>query len=97
METLRKIFLELVLPMLPDYGIRSVAYWKAPDDSTLNYIVEHDSLEVIERNWDRFHADLRWEAGLHERRGDRKVVLEVKSTPLVGVPGLPPLADTAAD
>ena len=95
-ETLQKIFRELVIPMLPDHRIRSVGYWKAPDDATLNYIVEHESLGVIEGNWERFHADPRWSAGLLQHRGDRKVVLEVKSTTLIGVPGLPPLNGTQA-
>lgn len=92
MATLETIFRELVLPMLPDFGIRSIGYWKAPDESSFDYIVEHDDLAAISPNWDRFHADPRWVAGLSHHRGDRTVVENVQSIPLVGVTGLPPSA-----
>lgn len=79
-------------PLLHDFGMSSVGYWKAPDDSTFNYIVEHQSLEAIEPSWDRLHAALRFLAGLAKYQGKRQVVLDSRSTPMVGVPGLPPLA-----
>jgi hypothetical protein len=92
MATLETIFRELVLPMLPDFGISGIGYWKAPDDSTFTYVVEHDELAAIQSNWDRFHADPRWSVGLRRLRGERTVVQQVRSVALVGVAGLPPLA-----
>jgi hypothetical protein len=90
MATLETIFRELVLPMLPDFGIGSVGYWKSPDDSTFHYVVEHNGLATINLNWDRFHADPRWASGLQNLRRNRTVVKDVQSTRLIGIAGLPP-------
>ncbi len=92
LETVFTIFRELVVPMLPDYRIKSFGYWASADGRTLNYVVEHESLDAIEGNWKRFHADPRWKPGLAAREGGRKVVMKTSSVPLVGIAGLPPLA-----
>lgn len=91
MATLATIFRELVLPMLPDFDIGSVGYWKSPDDSTFTYIVDHRDLAAIGDDWDRFHADPRWTAGLRRYRGDRTVVESVQSVSLVSITDLPPI------
>ena len=90
MGVIQEIFRDLVIPMMPDYLIESTGYWAAPDGTTLYYVVRHDSLDVIDRNWDRFHADPRWAPGLAARERGQKVVTDTKSIPLVGIAGMPP-------
>lgn len=90
MKVIQSIFSELVVPMLPDYGIESIGYWSTPDETTLYYVVRHASLAVIHENWDRFHADPRWKPGLTEREQGQTVVTRTESVPLVGMAGLPP-------
>ena len=89
MDTIQTIFRELVIPMLGDFGIESVGYWATPEGDALHYIVRHDSLNAIEGNWDRFHADPRWKPGLQAREKGETVELETKAVPLVAIPGLP--------
>jgi hypothetical protein len=91
MEVLQGIFHELVIPMLPDYAIGSIGYWSTLDGLTLYYLVSHDSLNVMEDNWEHFHADLRWKPGLAAREQGQTVVTGTESVPLVGIAGLPPL------
>lgn len=92
LETLARILQELALPMMPDYGIRAVGFWTEPTANTLYQLSEHDCAEDIGPDWDRFHADPRWPAGLAKHRGERKVVLEVRTTILSAILGTPPLA-----
>ena len=92
---IQEIFRDLVIPMLPEYSIESVGYWAAPDDATLYYIARHDSLNVIDENWKRFHADPRWAPGLAARERGQTVVTDTKSVPLVGIPGTPPANNEA--
>ena len=92
MPVLHGIFRDLVLPMLPDYSIASVGYWSTPDQRTLYYIVRHASVAAITGNWDRFHADPRWQPGLAERQHGRTVVENTQSVPPLGIEGLPPLS-----
>ena len=84
MPVLATICRELVLPMLPDYGIGSVGYWSTPDQRSLYYIVRHASLDAIAGNWERFHADPRWKPGLVARQQGQTVVEDTQSVPAAG-------------
>jgi hypothetical protein len=90
METLERVLREFALPMMPDYGMSAVCFWTDRSSNRLYQISRHERLDVIEGNWDRFHADPRWGAGLKERRPDRVVVKGVKTIVLTGIPGMPP-------
>lgn len=91
MPTVESIFRELVAPMLPDYAMKGIGFWASADDTTLYYIVEHDSETVIRENWDRFHADPRWQLGLAEREHGKSAVTHTESVPLRGIEGLSPI------
>ena len=67
-ETLELVLRELALPMMPEYGMRTVGFWADRDANTLYQISEHESLEVVEGNWNRFHADPRWLSSGRRRR-----------------------------
>jgi len=60
-------------------------------------VVRHDSLDVIDGNWNRFHADPRWRPGLAAREHGKTVVISTKSVPLAGIAGLPPFGEVTAD
>lgn len=94
MRLIEDIFRELAAPMMPEYSIESVGYWSTPDESMLYYVVRHDRLDLIVGNWERFHADPRWQPGLDAWDG-QTAVTDVKSIPLVGLPTLPPANVTA--
>jgi hypothetical protein len=95
LETLEWVLRELALPMMPDYGMKAVGFWADQATSTLYQISRHDSRNMIESNWGRFHADPRWVVGLKGRRQDRVVVKGVKTIFLAGIAGLPPLTDVS--
>lgn len=94
--TLERVLRELAAPMMPDYGMKAVGFWAAPERNKLYQISQHESADVIKSNWDRFHADPRWQTGLRKRRQDRVVVKGVETISLVGIVGLPPLTDASA-
>ena len=94
LETLARVLRELALPMMPDYGMRGIGFWTDKVSSTLYQISEHRSASAIEGDWDRFHADPRWQSGLKKHRQDRTVVREVKI--LSGIAGMPPSVGEAA-
>lgn len=92
LPTLERVLRELAVPMMPDHGMKAIGFWAHRESNTLYQISRHDSPQAIQGNWDRFHADPRWQAGLEELRQDRVVVTAVETTFLVGIAGLPPLA-----
>ena len=90
MPSLERVLRELTLPMMPEYGMTPVGFWTDEPANRLYQISAHDSLAAIDGNWERFHADPRWTAGLKQRRGDRSAVLNVTTTRLTDIGGLPP-------
>ena len=92
LETLERVLRELALPMMPDHGMEAIEVWADRGSNMLYQISRHDSLDAIKGNWDRLHADPRWQAGLKALRQDRIVVKAVRTTLLTGIAGLPPFA-----
>lgn len=90
MPTVERIFRELVAPMLPDNDMKGIGFWASADDATLYYVVEHESEAVIQENWNRFHADPRWQPGLAEREHAEPAVTHTDSVALRGIEGLTP-------
>jgi hypothetical protein len=90
LETLERILRDLALPMMPEYGMNAIGFWVDRESNTLYQLTRHDSFDSIQSNWDKFHADPRWQIGLKERRQDRIVVKDVKTVFLKGAAGLPP-------
>lgn len=92
MTIVEGIFRDVVVPMLPDYGIKAVGFWASVDNAQLVYVVEHESEDVIEENWSRFHADPRWQPALAMHQQGRTAVTRTDSLHLRGVEFLPPAA-----
>lgn len=91
MPTVEMIFRELVAPMLSEYAMKGIGFWASLDDATLYYIVEHDSETIIQEDWNRLHADPRWQPGLAERERGKLAVIQTESVPLRGIDGLSPI------
>ncbi|KQV17310.1 hypothetical protein ASC97_30530 [Rhizobium sp. Root1203] len=85
-----KVLNELALPMMPDFGIDSLGLWAEEEANKLYQISRHTSLEDVQNNWDRFHADPRWQEGLARIRQDRVARGEGDDGPLRPINGLPP-------
>jgi hypothetical protein len=64
LPALHKRFAEHTMKLFVKHGIRSEMYWVPIDDArkdnTLIYIVSHESMEALERNWKAFFADPEW-------------------------------------
>ena len=92
LRTLEGVLRDLALPMMPDYGMEPIGFWADEASNRLYQITRHESLEAVPGNWDRFHADPRWAAGLQQRRGEQSAVKSVTTTLLTGIGGMPPHA-----
>ena len=86
--TLYQVLAELALPLMPEYGIEPVGFWAEETANRLYQISGHSSLGDIEGNWDRFHADPRWQTGLASIRQDRLIVKKVDTILMRGIDGL---------
>jgi NIPSNAP len=56
-------FVDHTEALFQKYGIKTIGYWTPRENpkGMLLYIVEHESLESAEKNWDAFRADKDWQ------------------------------------
>jgi NIPSNAP len=49
--------------LLERYHMKPVSYWTPREnpENLLIYIIEHESVEAAERNWEEFHNDPEWQ------------------------------------
>lgn len=90
MAAIEDVMKELVQPLMPDYAMQGVGFWATPDESTLYWIVRHESIGAIQSDWDRFHADQRWSDGMAKRQALEPIVTSVATVSLVSRRDLPP-------
>ena len=64
LPALHKRFAEHTMKLFEKQGMRNEMYWGPTDDarkdSTLIYILSHDSQEAADRSWKAFQADPEW-------------------------------------
>ncbi len=61
------------------YGIRTLGYWTSHGNpKLLIYIVEHDSVEAAEKNWDAFRTDKDWQRIKAETDGDTPLAASIE-------------------
>lgn len=62
------------------YGIRTRGYWIPRENpkNLLIYMVEHDSVEAAEKNWDTFRADKDWQRIKAETDADAPLVTSIE-------------------
>lgn len=90
LATLERVLREVALPLMADHDMAPVGFWADVATNRLLQITRHDDADAVSGNWDRLHADPRWQEGLHAIRQDRSAVRSVTTTLLEGIAGLPP-------
>lgn len=62
------------------YGIRTKGFWVSRESpkNLLIYMVEHDSVESAEKNWDAFRADKDWQRIKAETDADVPLVSSIE-------------------
>ncbi len=65
LPALHKRFADHTLKLFEKHGMKNEGYWTPTDeklkDTTLIYIISHDSLEAAEKSWAAFIADPDWQ------------------------------------
>lgn len=76
-------FRDHTIRIFNNHNMKSVGYWipqDAPDkDSTLVYIISHESREQARKNWADFQADPEWKKVSAESQVDGPIVSKVVS------------------
>jgi hypothetical protein len=64
LPALHKRFAEHTMKLFEKHGMKNEAYWVPTDerkDTTLIYVISHDSEEAAQKNWAAFQADPDWQ------------------------------------
>jgi len=84
LPALQTRFREHTIDIFKKHGITSIAYWVPEDapqkDSTLIYIISHESRDAAKKNWAEFGADPEWQKVSKASEVDGKIVEKVDST-----------------
>ena len=89
-ESLHSIMREVMVPLMREYAMEAVGFFAAPDGSAVYWLVQHESLDAIAADWDRFHADTRWTDAVSQYTQGQSFLAGQQSIPLTGLSGLPP-------
>ena len=83
LRNLQARFRDHTIRIFNKHGMTSVGYWVPQDapakDSTLIYIISHDSREAAKKNWADFQADPEWKKVSAESQVDGRIVSGVVS------------------
>jgi hypothetical protein len=84
LPALQARFRDHTIKIFNKHHITSIAYWTPEDtpqkDSTLIYIVAHESRDAAKKNWAEFGADPEWQQVSKASEVDGKIVEKVDST-----------------
>jgi hypothetical protein len=84
LPALESRFRDHTIAIFNRHHITSVGYWVPQDspqkESTLIYIVAHESRESAKKNWAEFGADPEWQQVSKASEADGKIVEKVDST-----------------
>src|SRR5262249_50324647 len=65
LPALHKRFAEHTMKLFEKHGMRNEVYWTPLDDerkdTTLIYVISHESREAADKNWQAFQADPDWQ------------------------------------
>lgn len=83
LDALKARFRDHTLRFFEKYNMKSVAYWEAVDgpgaNTTITYILMHDSIEAARKNWAAFNADPEWVEIRNKSNADGNIVAKVES------------------
>jgi hypothetical protein len=78
LPALHKRFAEHTMKLFEKHGMKNEGYWTPTDeqfkDTTLIYIISHDSLEAAEKSWKAFQADPEWQKVRAASEADGKIL-----------------------
>lgn len=83
LDALKARFRDHTISFFNQHGMTSIAYWQPADgpgaNSTLIYILAHESREAAQKNWAAFNADPGWVKVRNESNADGNLVAKVES------------------
>ena len=78
LPALNKRFADHTMKLFEKHGMKNEMYWIPTDaerkDSTLIYVVSHDSQEAADKSWKAFQADPEWHAARDASEKDGKIL-----------------------
>ncbi len=78
LPALHKRFAEHTMKLFEKHGMKNEGYWTPTDeklkDTTLIYIVSHESMAAAEKNWAAFQADPEWKKVRDASETDGKIL-----------------------
>ena len=80
LPALNKRFRDHTVKLFEKHGMTNVMYWTPVDkESTLIYVLKHESPEAAKKSWDGFRNDPDWKKAAMESEKDGKIVMKVES------------------
>ena len=83
LERLNDRFGDHTVQLFEKHGMTNIGYWTPTDaplaESTLIYLLAHDSREAAEASWAAFRADPEWQRVSEETQRDGRLAAEVVS------------------
>jgi hypothetical protein len=78
LPALHKRFADHTMKLFEKHGMKNEAYWVPTDeklkDTTLIYVVSHDSQEAADKSWKDFQADPDWQKARAASEADGKIL-----------------------
>jgi NIPSNAP protein len=78
LPALHKRFAEHTLKLFEKHGMKNEGYWTPTDeklkDTTLIYIISHESMEAAQKSWAAFQADPEWQKVRAASEADGKIL-----------------------
>lgn len=75
-------FRTITLGFFDKHGIRQIGFWTTlvgPDNHTLTYLLQWDSMEERERVWNAFQSDPEWIERRNATERDKPIVAKVEN------------------
>lgn len=83
LDALHARFAEYTIQLFERHGMTNIGYFSPQDgplsESTLIYLLAHDSREAAEASWAAFRADPEWQSVAEETQRDGRIVEKVES------------------
>jgi len=78
LPALNKRFAEHTMKLFEKHGMKNEGYWTPTDeklkDTTLIYIISHESMEAAQKSWAAFQADPEWQKVRAASEADGKIL-----------------------
>ena len=93
LPALEKRFADHTVKLFEKHGMKNEMYWRPTDeklkDTTLIYLLSHDSQEAADKSWKEFQADPDWQKARAASEADGKIVAKVERVFMTPAPWFP--------